>query len=186
MKYRIILAALGLCLSFKTKGKPLNTPEDCRGNLVTNTEELPLWFLETDLLKENTFYINYTYDKRIKPHFLQADFNNDGYKDLALPIQEISSGKMGFAIIHNQSHEVFVLGAGTQVKNGLSDNMGYIDTWKVNTKRENQPGLDSNGEINKNGPLILEYPSLQIEKSEVGGGLIYWDGKTYVYFHQTC
>jgi hypothetical protein len=47
------------------------------------------------------------------------------------------------------------------------------------------PGLDEEGNTLE-GFLILENPSSEILKAELGGGLIYWNGTEYAYFHQTC
>jgi len=149
-------------------------------------ERLPNWFLELEILKGKKFQNDYEIDNRLNPLYLEADFNGDDIIDIAIPIKQSKSQKVGFAIIHGQTNEVFIIGAGTEVKNGLSDDMSYIDIWKVNRKANNEPGLDENGDIDKNGPLILENPSMQLEKSEVGGGQVYWNGKGYVYFHQTC
>lgn len=64
--------------------------------------------------------------------------------------------------------------------------MNYIDIWKINRNEINEAGLEENTGTGTKGELILKNPSLQIEKSELGGGLIYWDGMKYAYFHQTC
>ena len=149
-------------------------------------ERLPEWFLKLDILNGTKLQNDYEFDNRLNPLYLEADFNGDDIIDIAIPIKQTKSQKVGFAIIHGQTNEVFIIGAGTVIKNGLSDDMSYIDIWKVNRRRSNEPGLDENGDINKNGPLILKNPSIQLEKSEVGGGQIYWNGKEYVYFHQTC
>ncbi|WP_326984344.1 hypothetical protein VUJ46_07370 [Chryseobacterium sp. MYb264] len=114
------------------------------------------------------------------------DFNGDGYKDVVIPIAESKSHKKGFAVIHGKTFEVFILGAGKLFKNALGDNLDYIDSWKINRKKENEPGVDEETGNGKDGMLILEHPSIEIEKSELGGGQIYWDGKEYAYFHQTC
>jgi hypothetical protein len=149
-------------------------------------ERLPEWFLKMELLNGIKFQEEYEFDNRLNPLYLEEDFNGDGNIDLAIPIKQKKTDKVGFAIIHGQTNEIFIIGAGTEVKNGLSDNMSYIDIWKVNREKKNEPRLDENGEIDKNGPLILKNPSMQVEKSEVGGGQIYWNGTEYFYFHQTC
>lgn len=142
--------------------------------------ELPTWFNDSGLLVDGVFYQNYSIDFRLNPNFLEADFNGDERLDLAIPIKNNRSGKVGFAIIHRNSNEVFIIGAGTEIKHGLGDDMSYIDEWKVNTERINEPGIQG-------GPaLILNRPSLQITKFEVGGGQVYWNGEEYIYFHQTC
>ena len=85
-------------------------------------------------------------------------------------------------LLTEKTNEVFIVGAGKKPKNGLidSDDMKYRDHWKINRNKENLPGVDNDE------PLILDNPSIELKTSEVGGGLIYWDGKEYAYFHQTC
>lgn len=146
---------------------------------------LPEWFLKTEMLNGNDFQKEYQLDGRLNPNFLEADFNGDGNIDLAIPIKQVKTEKLGFAIIHGQTNEVFILGAGTEPKNGLSDDLTYIDIWKINREKINEAGVEENTGTGENGELILNNPSLQIEKSDVGGGLFYWNGKEYAYFHQT-
>lgn len=150
-------------------------------------ERLPEWFIESQLLDELTILRQYTFDNRLNPLYLEDDFNGDGYLDIAFPILNKSNQKKGFAIIHGHTKQVFILGAGKKIKNGLidSDDLDYVDVWKINRKRTNLPGLGENPEgIPKK--LILDTPSLEIKKTEVGGGLLYWNGSEYAYFHQTC
>jgi hypothetical protein len=149
-------------------------------------ERLPEWFLKTTILNGIELENGYEFNNRMNPLYLEADFNGDGNIDIVIPIKQNKSHKVGFAIIHGQTNEIYIVGAGNKINNGLSDDMGYINIWKVNRQKTNEPGLDENGDIDKDGPLILEYPSIQVEKSEVGGGQIYWNGNEYIYFHQTC
>ena len=161
-------------------------PLDSSATASYEHTELPVWFVQTGLLEGKNFYKDYLLDPRMQPHYLQADFNGDGYLDIAIPIKQKESGKKGFAIIHGNTGDVHLISAGTSVKNGLSDDMGYVDIWKINTEKVNSPGLDEDSGTGKNEELLLENPSLQIETSEIGGGQIYWNGKEYAYFHQTC
>ena len=108
------------------------------------------------------------------------DTNGDGELDIVFPIKNTQNNKIGFAIIHKGLYEHFIIGAGTKIKNGLSDDLNYIDIWKINKKKKNEPGLG------EQKPLILKYNSIKIEKSDVGGGIVFWNGKEYEYFHQTC
>jgi len=149
-------------------------------------ERLPEWFQKENLLNGLVINQDYEFENRLNPLYLEADFNGDGKLDIAIPIKHTKTKKVGFAIIHGQTKEIHIIGAGTKVKNGLSDDMGYIDIWKVNREKVNEPGLEENTGTGEKGQLILKNPSLQIEKSEVGGGQIYWNGKEYAYFHQTC
>lgn len=151
------------------------------------TDRLPEWFRSSNFFLDTTFPEIYVFDDRLNPFYLEEDFNGDQHLDIAIAIREYRSGKLGFVIVHGQTFESFIIGAGVQIKNIWYDNMNEIDVWKINRNKENKPGLIEEEDIHFNkGPLILENPSIQIEKSELGGGQIYWDGKEYVYFHQTC
>jgi len=170
----------------------LLTPVSGIGQETTNQSEfyilerLPEWFIEQSSLTGIDFRENYIIDNRLNPLYLEADFNGDGTLDIAISIRQKTSGKFGFAIVHGESNEVFIIGAGTKVSNGLSDDMTYIDIWDINRKKINEAGLNEETGTGERGELILSNPSLQIEKSGLGGGQIYWNGNQYAYFHQTC
>lgn len=149
-------------------------------------ERLPNWVVESDILKRVEEKDAYEIENSMNPFYLEADFNGDGHFDIALQISHTKTGKVGFIIIHGETNEIHVIGAGTKIKNGLTDDMSYIDIWKINRNKINEPGIDENSGTGEKGTLILNNPSLQIEKSELGGGQIYWNGKEYAYFHQTC
>lgn len=152
----------------------------------SNTKQLLEWLVKTGLMKELSQKKGVLFDSRLAPAYLQADFNGDGNLDISIPVKQIKSGKFGFVIVHGHSHAIHIIGAGTLVKNGLSDDLSDDDEWSVNHEKINEAGLEENTGTGKKGELILENPSLNIEKSGVGGGLIYWNGKEYAYFHQTC
>lgn len=149
-------------------------------------ERLPFWVIQSDKIKDLVINKNYKIENRLNPLYLEADFNGDGNLDIALPIFEIGTNKKGFAIIHGKTHEVFILGAGKIFKNALGDDQDYINIWVVNHEKINEAGAEEETGTGENGSLILENPSIEIEASEVGGGQIYWNGKEYAYFHQTC
>jgi len=127
----------------------------------------------------------YRIDNRLNPMYLEEDFNGDGYYDIALPVIEISSDKVGFAIIHRNSNEIFIVGAGSLIEGLESDDLSYIDIWRINRNLDDIP-RDEQLETDE---LPLKYMinlGIEILKSEVGGGLIYWTGEGYAYLHQTC
>lgn len=150
------------------------------------SERLPFWVTQSEKIKDLVISKSYKIENRLNPLYLEADFNGDGTLDIALPVFEIGTNKKGFAIIHGQTDEVFILGAGKMFKNALGDNQDYIDIWLVNHEKINGAGVEEETGTGENGSLILENPSLEIAASEVGGGQIYWNGKEYAYFHQTC
>lgn len=150
-------------------------------------ESLPDWVNASEIISDFKIKDKYLLDPRLNPFYLEEDFNGDGILDLALPVKEISSGKLGFAIIHGGKNEIFIVGAGKLIKNGLDDDQSYIDVWKVNREKENLgTDLDDNGDLIESQPLLLEHTSINILKTELGGGIIFWNGKEYEYLHQTC
>lgn len=149
-------------------------------------ERLPFWLVESKIIKDLIINKSYKIENRLNPIYLEEDFNDDEILDVAVPIFEINSGKKGFAIIHGKTLEMYIIGAGKLVQNGLSDNMDYIDIWNINRKKINEPGVEEETGNGEKGTLVLKNNSIEISKSELGGGLIYWNGKNYSYFHQTC
>lgn len=147
---------------------------------------LPIGFDYEQLMPKLRLKKKYLFDLRMNPMYLEDDFNGDGFIDLAIPIKEESTDKKGFAIIHGNTNEIFILGAGKEMVNGLSDDQSYIDGWRINREKLNPPGVEEETGTGPEGELLLENNSIEIFKSEVGGGIIYWNGKTYAYFHQTC
>lgn len=143
-------------------------------------ERLPRWLHESEVVNGIEICDSYTIDYRMNPLYLEEDFNGDKHIDIVLPVRNHLNNKLGFTIIHGFSHKVFIIGAGSNAVPQLPDDISYIDIWEVNRNKKNEPG------VNETDVLILSNPSIQIEKSDVGGGQIYWDGKGYSYFHQTC
>ncbi len=197
----LILIFLNSCNDNKNKEKVnvLENTEQTRDSVfITNNcdslinsefyinERLPEWLLESNIINHLVVKKLYKIENRLNPLYLEDDFNGDGNLDVAIPIYEINTNKKGFAVIHGKTMEVFILGAGKIFKNALDDDQNYIDIWRVNHKKLNEPGIEEETGNEENGNLILKYPSIEIAKSEIGGGQIYWNGKEYAYFHQTC
>lgn len=150
-------------------------------------ESLPDWVNSTEVISDYKIKDKYSLDPRLNPFYLEEDFNGDGILDIALPIKEIISKKVGFAIIHGGKNEVFIVGAGKTIKNGLDDDPSYIDVWKLNREKENTgTDTDEQGDLIETTPIFINQPSIKILKTELGGGLIFWNGKEYEYLHQTC
>lgn len=154
----------------------VNTPEDIN-NLY---DSLPDWVVDAGVFNGLFIGDGYMFDNRMNPLYLEADFNGDDKMDMAIPVINDNKELAGIAVVHGGNHDIFILGAGAFTGNGIGVNLDWCDLWKVNRERVNAPGIDATED------LILENPSIQIEKSEVGGGQIYWNGKEYAYFHQTC
>ena len=52
---------------------------------------------------------------RLKPSYLEGDFNGDGKVDVAVLVKERSTGKLGIVVIHGTTGEVTILGAGVAI-----------------------------------------------------------------------
>ena len=111
---------------------------------------------------------------RIKPFYLEGDFNGDGNMDTAVLVREGSTGKFGIGIVHGTTGKVTILGAGIAIGNG-GDDFEWMDSWQVYSKMHaaHAPGDTSISRLG--GDALL------VEKSEAASGLIYWNGKKYVW-----
>ena len=113
-----------------------------------------------------------------------CDFNGDGLKDCAFLIQEKSSMKFGIAIFHAKRpqvihSQVFVIGAGKTLPD-LGDNIGWANFWRPYPKNE------ASGEVEKKVLVpILKADAIHIEKKKRRRGLLYWDGRKYVWHKLT-
>ena len=106
----------------------------------------------------------------MNPFYLRGDFNGDGKPDIAVLVGNKRSSKFGIAICHGGKNEVFLVGAGTDFGNG-GDDFSWIDVWQVYPKPPAAASARAQAKLTGEGVLV--------EKSESGGGLIYWDGKSY-------
>src|SRR5262245_25362173 len=116
----------------------------------------------------------YDLSSRIKPSYLEGDFNGDGRMDVAVLVKERSSGKIGIAIVPGTTEKVPILGAGIGIGNG-GDDFEWMDSWHVYSKTR---AAHAAGETS--GPH-LRGDALLVEKSEAASALIYWNGKRYVW-----
>jgi hypothetical protein len=114
---------------------------------------------------------------RLKPFYLEGDFNGDGKMDTAVLVKERTTGKLGIAIVHSTTGKVTVLGAGVGIGNG-GDDFEWMDSWKVYSKPRS-----AHAPVEINVPR-LRGDALLVEKSEAASALIYWNGKKYVWSQQ--
>jgi hypothetical protein len=165
MRKIVFLTLFSILVSYNLKAKETNTFEDFKK-----------WFSGVPEL--NT---NYEVTSYIQPEYLISDFNGDNNLDLAVLIKNKLNNKKGFIIYHPNSQEYFIIGASViyEEEDGWDD-LDWVDKWVINKEKNNEPGIQE-------GPnLKLEFDSIEITKDEIGGGLIYWNGRKYKYFHQTC
>lgn len=153
----------------------------------SQTATLPNWF--SDTFKSKGLDKKYVIATFLKPSYLQADFNGDATLDIAVFVFDKATRKKGILLIHGKTYEQFVFGAGTAFGNGGKD-FKWADKWKLYTKKtafETQFDEESHDIIGAK-EINLARPGILIENYENGaalaGGIIYWNGKKYVWIHQ--
>lgn len=131
----------------------------------------------------------YLISKSLKPAFLNVDLNADSVTDIALFVAEKKSNRKGIIIIHGQTQNFYVFGAGKDFGNG-GDDFQWADQWSIfkdKPAQETQVNSQS-GDLIESKSLKLNKPALLIEALEDGtpssGGLIYWNGSSYIWIQQ--
>jgi hypothetical protein len=119
----------------------------------------------------------YNLSFRMNPSYLAGDFNGDGKMDVAVFVQERSTGKLGIAIVHGTTGKMTILGAGIGIGNG-GDDFEWMDSWQVCSKTRAAHAAD------ETSVPRLRSDALLVEKSETASALIYWNGKRYVWSQQ--
>jgi hypothetical protein len=122
---------------------------------VRAIEELPAW--ATKAFNEK-LSARYERVQKIEPSFLAGDFNGDGRSDVALLIQERTTGKVGIAILESGKNQFKILGAGKSFGNG-GDDFSWMDVWSMR----------HSGKADQ----------LHVGKREAASAVIYWDGSKY-------
>ena len=124
----------------------------------------------------------------LKPSNLSADFNGDGKTDAAMLVVEKKTKKKGIILINGGSTQYFVFGAGTNFGSGGKD-FSWLNGWQIyKEKTAYETVLDKDGDLMDGKKIILKRPGLYVYQLEDGepnsGGIIYWDGKKYIWIQQ--
>ena len=138
-------------------------------------QNIPSWV--SKLFTSKKLSVTYDFSFHLNPFYLRGDFNGDNKPDIAILIREHKSTKLGIAVLHFETNEVFILGAGKAIENG-GDDFRWMDIWFVYREGKVYQGTD---EITI---PTLKGEALFVEKSESASGLIYWDGEKYVWYQQ--
>ena len=126
-------------------------------------DQLPDWAQQqfNALKKAHTLKIS----TRVNPFVWRGDFDGDGKPDLALLVQQTTSGKEGIAILFRGKAKPLVLGAGTRFGNG-GDDFSWMDLWNVEDRGTLQKGYHGN-------PVRPAADGLLVAKEGSASGLIY-------------
>ena len=130
--------------------------------------ELPKW--TWPVLEDQDFKEKFAFNVRINPFYLQADFDKDGFLDIAILIKERKSGKAGLVILRNGENQLSFFGAGQNTRFG-GENWYWLRTWKTETILPGGAGVQPAGAI-----LIL-FPQNKQQPSP----WIFWNGVSWQY-----
>ena len=105
---------------------------------------------------------------RLNPYYQQGDFDGDGRLDLAVLIRRRTTHQEGVVIVHRSDLSVHVVGAGRALGNG-GDDFSWLDQWFVQERSVLHDARARGRDV------------LYVGKSESGGGLIWWNGRAYMW-----
>ncbi len=168
IRYSIILTVLICSLAIANESENKNDKWIKELNVPTWVKNI---FYRKEISKK------YDYAFNINPMYLLGDFDGDNSPDVAILVREKSSSKLGIIVIHYASKEYFVVGAGQKIGNG-GDDFKWMSNWSV--ERKGKVGQGAGGGT----PPELKVEALLVEKAESASGIIYWDGKKYVWYQQ--
>ena len=157
--------------------------------VYAQNKALPKWFSQT--FKRNGLNSKFDLAYFAKPSFLHTDLNGDKIEDIvALVINKVSK-KKGILVMHNVSHEYYLIGAGSKFgKTGFDDfdDMKWMDGWEVIKDKVVYGTKFDNGDIIGSTPRNLKNNSIAVWQTQDGvplaGGIIYWTGIKYAWIHQ--
>jgi hypothetical protein len=109
-----------------------------------------------------------------------ADFNGDGKLDQAIFRKENETS--GIIITHGETNEVIKIGFGERFAHLTEFN--WVDFWGIVNDSETYEVVIEDDEIIGGRIVMLENPSIVVRKEEVGGGLITFKERKYVWIHQ--
>jgi len=160
-----------ICFQVKAQG------DEVQNQKFVYESNLPIEII--DLYNSKQIKSNYTIRTDLNPFYLRGDFDGDDIPDYALSIIDVKSGKKGIIIYHTMTKVYFKFGAGTSLNNGNGgDDYGWMDSWKVITKREVEIGV---GETEK---IMLKGEAISVIQLESASALIYWNGSEYRWYQQ--
>jgi hypothetical protein len=127
-----------------------------------------------------SFADNYVLSAKVNPFYLRGDFDGDGRPDYAVRVVSKKGGFQGIVVYLSSQKGPVLLGAGTAFKFGGSAAVDFkgLDVWQVYGKQAVERGVGAGPPPKLVGDAIL------LGKKDSGSGLIYWDGKKFLWYQQ--
>jgi len=142
--------------------------------------QLPAWATE----KFKVFSGKYVVSSYIKPQFLEADLSGSKKTDVAIAIERKVDKKKGILILFAGSDKSFLVGAGNMFGKA-GDDFEWANTWSIfREKTTFETTFKPNGDVGNGKEVKLDRPGIEIREEEGAGGIIYFDGKKFIWIHQ--
>lgn len=143
-------------------------------------QSLPAWGQEAF----KKFKDKYTIENYIDPPFLQADLSGDKKIDLAILIERKTDQKKGILILLGQRDKIFIIGSGNNFGNA-GDDFDWAGQWGIFTEHKTyETTFKENGDVAGGKEVLLKRPAIFMKEDEGSGGLIYFDGESFIWIHQ--
>lgn len=112
---------------------------------------------------------------------IMSDFNGDGFLDKAVYKKENETS--GIIIIHGKTNDQVKIGFGKQFSHLTEFN--WVNYWGlVEDKETSETTFTEDGDVLGSKDVKLQNPSIVLGADEVGGGLITFINRKYVWIHQ--
>lgn len=144
-------------------------------------ENLPDWInFSLERIKNDRVLI---IDRTLNPFYLESDFNGDGILDIAMFVIDKQSKKKGVLIIHGNSFDKFLLGAGQKFGNG-GDDFSWMDVWKIYRKSTAEETIfNKDFDIEGSKTIQIKNTAISVSSSEGASNLILWKDGKYCWIH---
>jgi len=123
--------------------------------------------------------------------FLLGDFNGDGINDISILVSEKRTQKKGMIVFFGNSTQYFIFGAGTKVGkigSDATDDLKWMERWEVFKGKVAYETKFHDGDMVGSTKRRLSNKGISMWSLEDGeplaGGIIYWNGKKWIWIHQ--
>ena len=120
---------------------------------------------------------DYKLSARLNPFYLQADFDGDGRRDVAVLVQHSISKLPGIAVFHASKEGPFILGSIGPAA-GSTGYASIFNAWHVMERGPVRMGAD------QTTPPTLRGDALVLKKLEASSVIMYWTATSYATYWQ--